>query len=361
MGGGTVWFLISRGRRVCTGVDLGTHEIKVVRMALNGTEPVVLGCSAVPAPRFSYAEGLVQAEMMAALEEALRAAGSAKDAEVLVAAVGGGRVITRNIVIPAMPGKDFKAAVRWEAERHLPVPPEELVIKHVNLGKIVTGGAAHVHVLLVGVSRKLVQEYRTLFRETGRVLTALDLQALALWRLFFGSGPERAGGQEAVALVDIGAGHTEFVVVRDGCFQYCRSLAGGAGSLTGAVRPFAGTGPAVKNAYGDRSKVQAAGEACWGEEAGPEYGVRAGGGGLTANIRRSIDWYQSRNWGQRVARVVLSGGGSGNAGLAGYLGGQLRLPVDAGRVRLSLPAAVEGGFDRKFAVAAGLALRELVR
>lgn len=360
-----VWFrklsrLLSRGSRVCTGVDLGTHEIKVVRMAHNGNRPVVLGCASVPAPSGTQPGGPNRPEMAAALEEALQAAGAAEGANGLVTAIGGGRVITRNILLPVMPEREFEAAVRWEAERHIPVPPDELVIRHVRLGEVVTDGVAQFHVLLVGAPRKLVQDYDTLFRETGRVLNAVDLQSLALWRLFFGFQPERTQ-PGTVILLDIGANHTEFVVVQDGSFRYSRSLPGGAGSLTGAFPSSPGTGPATEREQnGNLEPEEYAGGAFW-REAGPEYAAGLEGGELLSNIRRSIDWYQSRNRGRRVERVIVSGGGSRKAGLTGYLAGQLGLPVDTGRARVSFPGAGEGEFDRKFAVAAGLALREMVR
>lgn len=360
-----VWFgrssrFFTRGRRVCTGVDLGTHEIKVVRMADNGNGPVALGYASVPTPSVVFSDGLNRPEMMTALEEALQAAGAGGGADRLVTAIGGGRVITRNILLPVMPERELEAAVRWEAERHIPLPPDELVIRHVSLGEVVTGGVAQFHVLLVGAPRKLVHDYGALFRETGRILTAVDLQSLALWRLFFGFRPERAQ-PGTVALLDIGACHTEFVVVQDGQFQYSRSLPGGAGTLTGVVQCPPGAGAAADREKGENPEPEEpAGAVSW-RETGPEYPAGLEAGELLFNIRRSIDWYQSRNRGRRVERIMISGGGSNKAGLTGYLAGQLGLSVDTGHARVSLSGSGGGEFDRKFAVAAGLALREMVR
>jgi type IV pilus assembly protein PilM len=349
----------AQASRVCTGVDLGTHEIKVVRMAHNGSRPAVLGWAAVPSPAGAEPDGPNRPETAAALEEALQAAGAVEGADGLVTAIGGGRVITRNILLPAMPERELETAVQWEAERHIPVPLDQLVIRHVNLGEVVTEGTTRLHVLLVGAPRKLVRDYAALFREAGRELSAVDLQCLALWRLFFGFQPEKIG-PETVALLDIGANHTELVIVQDGSYCGSRSLPGGAGNLSGALYSLSGTGPAADCEPGENREVRCRAGASW-RETGPEYAAGAFGAHLLPNIRRSLEWYQSRNRGRRVERLIVSGGGSRKDGVTGYLAGQLSLPVDTGRAPVSFPGAQEAAFDPKFAVAAGLALWEMVR
>lgn len=340
-------------------MDLGTYEIKVVRMAHNGGRPAVLGWAAVPSPPGAGPDGPNRPETAAALEEALQAAGAAEGTDgLLVTAIGGGRVITRNILLPAMPERELETAVQWEAGRHIPVPLDQLVIRHVNLGELVTDGTARLHVLLVGAPRKLVRDYAALFREAGRELSAVDLQCLALWRLFFGFQPERIQ-PETVALLDIGANHTELVIVQDGAYCGSRSLPGGAGNLSGALPSLSGTGPATGREPGENREARRRGGASW-REAGPEYAAGVEGAHLLPDIKRSLEWYQSRNRGRRVERLIVSGGGSRKDGVTGYLAGQLSLPVDAGRAPVSFPGAKEE-FDPKFAVAAGLALWEMVR
>jgi type IV pilus assembly protein PilM len=363
----------NRGGRVYTGVDLGTYRIKVVRIkvAAGRTKPEVevLGRAAVPTPADGLANGLNRPEMAAALGQALEAAGVAADAGDLVAAIGGGRVITRNLMLPVMPEKEMVAAVGWEAERHLPLPADELIIRHVTLEEVEIEGVAQQHVLLVAVPRDLVLKYAALFRETGRELLAIDLPALALWRMYFGLDSEAAQAG-VVAVLDIGAVHTELVVVREGRFRYARSLPHGGNALTEALARTLGVDFAVAQRIKEGEEPgeavsalpeQTGRQAVATGAAGSELSLLAGLVELVREVRRSLDWYNAQNRGYPVERIILSGGGSRADGLVDYLAQNLGLPVEIALMRAGPAHSIAPlPLDPAFAVAVGLALREVV-
>lgn len=349
----------TRGNRVCTGVDTGTRRIKVVRVKKGEHGPVVISRASSPTPPGGLQDGgLARPEMVAALSRALQEAGVQEGGRDLVATIGGGRVITRSILMPLMPGAELEAAVKWEAERHIPLPVSQLIVRHVCLGEVEVEGTVQTHVLLAAVPRNLVHEYCALFREADRGLLAIDLQPLALWRVFFGLNRKEAV-PGTVAVLDLGAASTELAVVRNGRLGYTRALPRGGNALTEALASGLGVDFATAELMKEAGEPGGLTEAAATGEAGPAFPFHHGTSELLREIRHSIEWYQSREYGHPVERVTVSGGGSKLRGLIDYLAGQLGLPVEVGRFP---PVLEDAGADTDpaFAVAVGLALREVV-
>jgi type IV pilus assembly protein PilM len=339
-------------------VDLGSHLIKVVRLRKSADGPQLLGRAAVPMPVDPGRDGVGRPEVAAALAQALEAAGVPEGAGELVTAIGGGRVITRPILMPPIPEKELEAALRWETEQHIPLPVHELIVRHVDMGAAEQEGDVQHRLLLVAVPRKVVEDYCTPFREVNRPLLAIDLHALALWRVFFGLRPEEAP-VEAVAVLDIGAAHSELAVVRDRKFRYARSLPRGGEALTEALARTHGLDLAAARRIkeGETAELPEAAAAAEGNRGFP---LQVGLTELVREVRRSLDWYQTQNRTHPVERIILSGGGSKPPGLAAYLAEQLGLPVEPGRITVSGASGGDEEMDPAFAVALGLALREVL-
>ncbi|MBE0467395.1 MAG: type IV pilus assembly protein PilM, partial [Candidatus Desulforudis sp.] len=320
--------VLQRRKQFCTGVDLGSHRIKAVRLQKGADGPRLVGRAFVSTPVDIVRDGVNHPEMAAALARTLEAAGVPEEAADLVTAVGGGRVITRNILMPAMPEKELAAGLQWEAERHIPLPVQDLIIRHVDLGKEERDGVVQRHVLLVAAPRTVVDDYCALFRETGRYLLAVDMQALALWRVFCGLAPESAPAGTA-AVLDIGAVHAELAVVRDGQLRYARTLPGGGEALTEALVRTLGVDAETARRIKEGENPDGRSEAAVAETE-RSFSLQVGLIELVREIRRSLDWYQTQNREQPVARIILSGGGSKVSGLPDYLTEQLGLPVAPG-------------------------------
>ena len=322
--------------------------------------PVVIGQAAVPTPVDLEREGVGRPEVAAALSQALEAAGVPEGAADLVTAIGGGKVITRGIVMPPMPAKELESALRWEAERHIPLPVDDLIIRHVDLGEAEDDRAGSRRLLLVAVPRTVVENHLVPFREAGRALRAIDMYALALWRVFCGLDPE-AAPPGTVAVLDIGAVHTELVVVSGGRFRYARSLPHGGEALTEALARTQGLDLAAARRIKEGESALPPSEAA-AAAADPDrmFPFQVGLTELVRDVRRSLDWYRAQHRADPVTRIILSGGGSKPDGLAGYLAAQLGLPVELGKPEILKAPGGKAAIDPAFTVALGLALREVL-
>jgi type IV pilus assembly protein PilM len=355
-------FKLWHGKPAVAGVHIGMKHIRVVKVERNGEGFSVVSTGIHPTPAGVFPDDIHSAALAEALTLAVRAADAGTAA--LATVIPGEKAIVRHIRLPVMPEKEVGAAVRWEAERHIPVPVGELVIRHAALGDVSGGGVKQLHVLLVAAPRKTVQEYYALFQRAGLRLAAIDLQAIALWRVFTGRGKTDGG---TVAIVNIGSVSSQFITMRDDHLQLTRMLmVGGDVSIDAKgedkkVNRADGAIAMQKDGGGISGNARTA-----GVNTGDDVGkVTAGlerrrAKEIAGAIRDSLNWYHAETRGNPVERIIICGSWANLTGLSGLITAALGLPVDAGFRNLGVR---NGGpvkkLDPSFATALGLALREV--
>lgn len=394
------------------GIDVGAAHIKTTAVRISEGRPSIAALHATPTPPGVFAGEFDGEALAGALRQV--AAECGLEGREVVSSVWGDKVITRHVSIPFMPDKELEKAVRWEAEKFIPVPVSDMIIRHVKLGEVEEAGVKQVHLLLAAVSTDLVYQYHAAFEQANLKLTALDLQSFALWRVFNGESglfspaydAESLAENEAYAVVDIGKQKTHFVIIRDAKFKYTRTFPVGISLQTGAP---AGTGE--KDIYTASRDVPAAvvheAASAGARDANVPHGAgaaalfndefRSGLGELTRELQRSLDFYKTRDRGFPARRLIITGGGAKLQGLAQFLTGELGIPVQVGIVKCALeasgdvsppptqpgakndepaqpgetgqsgesgepgkPGSHTAGIDPAFAVSLGLALREII-
>lgn len=348
------------GKTRFTAIDPGADEIKMVQVDTAGGSPVVMAYGRHPAPAGAWTHPADDQAAAEALREVMRQANA--PAGEVITAIGGDRVITRHVRVPLMPARELASAVRFEAEKHLPEPLEQYTLRYLNLGETAAGGGKCLRLLLAAAPTAFIYDFYGVFARAGLPPAAIDLQPIALWRVFGGlqSATATAG---TVGLIDIGASATQLVVVRDRSLQLTRTLPVGGDSLTRALAAEYGLNNArarrLKEAKGALLSAAQAKSAGAGAKR-LDASLRDALTGLVREIRRSLDYYANREGRPPAGRLVVSGGASKLRGLREFLVEALGVPVEFAAVGVpGLPdgGPDAGGFDPAFAVALGLALR----
>jgi len=344
-------------------VDIGSREIKVVQVSTASGSPVVTASGRHPTPTGALEHPINENSLVDALNEVILASGIQVDE--VIATISGDRVITRHVKVPVMPGKELEAAVYFEADKFIPVPVDELTVRHLNLGIIESGGEKFFHLLLAAVPTSFVYDYYGIFIRAGLIITAIDLQSLSLWRVF--SGLQTSAAREGtVGILDIGASTTQFVVVRDRVLQLTRTLPVGGNLLTRSLAEHYG----LDYLEAQRMKEEE-GELLGAEQAASvtagamqmDFSLRDGLSGLVREIRRSLDYYAAQENATAIERFIISGGTSKLKGFREFFAEAMEAPVDFGYPGVpGLPGddPVAARFDPAFAVVLGSALREVV-
>ena len=109
------------------GVEIGTSAIKVVVLKA-GSPPVLQHAVTTPTPIGSMRDGLVVEPQAVATELKNLLAQHRITTRQAVTAVPNQSAVTRNIMVPRMERKELQEAIKWEAERYIPYPIDEVAL-----------------------------------------------------------------------------------------------------------------------------------------------------------------------------------------------------------------------------------------
>lgn len=288
------------GHKSFIGVDIGTSQIKSAEVQINDQGFEILSLQECPTPTGS------DDEMILALKKMI------PGARQVITCAGGGDVVCRIVRFPRLKEKELEAAVRYEVESFLS-SPEKMIIRYVPLQP-----GQGQELLLLAVQKETVYRYYKIFSMAGLMLTAVDLPAFALWRLF---GRKT---RDSRVIIDLGAKFTTIVLVNKGVIRLIRTLSAGGEDIENSAA-LSGTMELFKNA-------------------------------LASEIRRSLIYYSNQE-NVSVEKVILTGGTSKLAGISNYLQDVIDVPVARGMISDLQRREI----DPTFAVAVGLALREVIK
>ncbi|MHB0913266.1 MAG: type IV pilus assembly protein PilM [Armatimonadota bacterium] len=311
------------------GIDIGSKSIKIARAEPGKHGARITHVAMCPTPPDCVKEGVVvnAPEVAAAIRFALRAAGIKASGG--VAAIAGPGVTVRQVQLPAMPEKVLRKSIRFEAGKFISTSVEDSVIEFDILGP---AGDGQMNLLLVAAPNSMVDSKVAVLEQAGLEPLAVDIEVFAMLRVLAGGRPVDEG---TLALLDIGASHTEINLVSRGELALTRTIPIAGDSLTSAIRGARGCSEEeaeqVKHGL-DLSEMVSAPP---GQVGGPdERAVQSLIDELLREIRRSINYYQSQlPEGAKdlfVDRMVLAGGTTRLAGLAPYVKSRLSIEVEQG-------------------------------
>lgn len=345
------WRSIFKRNTSYTAIDIGASEIKLAEVTRQGKDVFISSLGSLKTPEGAFSENPSVELLAEAVKELVEISGV--NCKEVITSIGGGLVITRHIRMPKMPVDELEKAVRWEAEKYIPLPVKDLVLRHVVMDEVNVEGNKQLNILLVAAPKELVYSYLDIFARAGLEVSAIDIQSFALWRVFLRNNTDEG----AVAVIDLGGQTSRFIISEKGCIRYTRILPFGGMQLTADKD----TPRVQERLYGEAdltySMIAAATDLDEGMPSA-QKGLRE----LVREVKRSLDFYKVQELGNTVEKIIITGGTSKFEGLGAYLATELGLPVELGVP--GLPVSKKNGLaepvDPAFSVAIGLALREVL-
>jgi type IV pilus assembly protein PilM len=379
---------VAKGR---IGLDIGSTAVREVE--LTGSDPPsVVKAAQVPLPQGAVENGEVKDPQ--AVAEALRELlerGGFKAKRVFMG-VGNQRVVVREIALPFLPEKELRASLGFQVQEFIPMPVDEAVLDYDPIGEFEQDDRTMLRMLLVAAQRQMVDT--VISAATGAKLepVGLDLVPFAMVRSVGTTGVGmdlEDEGDEAV--IDIGAHVTNIVVHARGTVRFVRILPSGGRDITLAIARGIGVDDeaAERLKRGEDVAVVTSAPAAAESEDQPEGGPDGGPEGEEApppptagppdlervreiamqraasfvdEIRSSLEFYTAQAQGARIARVLVTGGGSKLEGFLELLRQRIPVQVDPGQVfqharsQLSLSEEALAEAEPVLAVAVGLAI-----
>lgn len=348
--------------RTRVGVDVGSTAVRVAEVA-SGDVPVIVRAAQVSlAPGAVEAGEVRQPELVADALRELWSKSGVKSKQVYLG-VGNQRIVVREVAIPWLPEKELRETLSFQVQEFIPMPPDEAVLDFDPLGELDQGGRRMQRILLVAAHKAMIGPLVEAVQLAKLDPQGIDLVPFAVVRAV-GAGDEAldldAPGDEAV--VDVGAHVTSICVHERGITRFVRMLPSGGRDISLAIaRGLSLSDEDAESAKRGESVATEAGEV---DSAEVSRVALARAGSFVDEVRSSLEFYAAQVPGARIARVLVTGGGSRLDGFLELLQERIPVPVDRGKVferckselDLTAEAAVEA--EAVLAAAVGLAIPE---
>jgi len=340
------------GKKVATfGLDIGSSSVKAVSLVPGKAGYALRSFAMVDLPREAISEGSIKRPeaVIEAIRECVREAGV--EGALAVISISGRDSIVKRVPLPKVSAQELSDAIYLEAEHHIPFAIDDVFLDYQVVGE----SANSMSVLLVATKKGKVLEYVSVVERARVGVGIVDLDVFAIQNQY--ERNTSADGGEAVALIDIGASVMKTNVVHGGSSIFARDVPFGGNSYTDAIAERLGI------------SVDRAEAAKHGHEVGIQYGdlapaLEAVSRELSLEVQRTFDYFASTAESERIAKIVLSGGGAKLAGIEDFLASSWGVPVELARPLAAIhcdPARWSEeklrGADCQLAVAVGLGLR----
>jgi len=334
--------LPSFGRKSVVGLDIGSHSVKAVEIAIKGKDKGFdlrsLGVARMPSEAIVQGAFLNSSAIVDAIQEAVQS-GRIKGKEV-AAAVAGHSVIVKKVSLPAMTREELEDQIQWEAEQYIPFDVNEVNLDFQILQTSESEG--QMDVLLVAAKKDLIDDYCQVIAEAGLTPIAIDVAAFAVenaYEINYEVEPEGV-----IALVNIGAQVVNINVVQDGVPAFTRDITTGGNQYTEEIQK------ALSISFDEAERLKIGGDASeQSQDVVPqevEHAIRSVTDTVVGEISRSLDFFTATAADRRIGKVLLCGGGSRVSGFlntfAERTGFEVELMNPLGRM---LPSK---GFDTAF-------------
>ncbi|MEJ2204641.1 MAG: type IV pilus assembly protein PilM [Gemmatimonadota bacterium] len=338
-------------KRTSTGLDIGSGFVKVVEVDHSGNQPEVVRVAMRPLLPDAIVEGeIMDYGLVSDTVRGLFQAMGVKGGDV-VTGIGGHDVIIKKIEMDRMKESDAREVIRWEAEQHVPFDIRSVELDFQILNPRDNG--LQMEVLLVAAKRELVDTKIGLLRDAGLNPRIIDVDAFALHNAFEHNYPESMTG--IIALVNVGHETTNVNILEDGVPILTRDIPFGSRRIREDLQRERGlTAEQAEDVVQARHVVSDL-----------ERFVESSADEIAVGIERASAFLMTREDGDTLGRIFLSGGGARVPGMVEALARRMnvetqlvnpfeRVPVRsgaAGEVRIDEAAPM-------LLLPLGLALRE---
>ncbi|MEQ9401769.1 MAG: type IV pilus assembly protein PilM [Longimicrobiales bacterium] len=338
-------------KRTSIGLDIGSGFVKVVEVDHSGDQAEVVRVAMRPLLPDAIVEGeIMDYGLVSDTVQGLFADLGMKGADV-VTAVGGHDVIIKKIEMDRMKESDAREVIRWEAEQHVPFDIKSVELDFQILNPHDDG--LQMEVLLVAAKRELVDNKVGLLQDAGINPTIIDVDAFALHNAFGYNYPHDQEG--IVALVNVGHETTNVNILEDGVPILTRDIPFGSRKLREDLQRERGlTAEQAEDVVQARDTVDDL-----------ERFVTASADEVAVGIERASAFLMTRDDGETLGKIFLSGGGARIPGMVESLAGRMNVETSLVNPFERVPVQAEASPDFSIDEAApmlllplGLALRQ---
>ncbi len=345
------------------GIDIGTASIKIVEVKNAKDRPLLVNYGILESP--DHLERLNSAIQTSSLS-----IGIAHTTELLRLLLSKMKPRTKEAVVslpsflsfmtllemPDMPPRDMAKAISFQVQQYVPFDTKNIAVDWTSVGSYETqAGEKRQQISLTAVPNEYIARYQKIFKKTGIVLRALEVESFSIVRSLIGNDPT------ATIIADIGNRSTNIAVADQGFLKHNAQIDFAGVSLTQAIAK--GLSISIKRAEELKKRNGLAGKTSGEYELSTLMMPFLDA--ILMEIKRVKAIYEKKSL-RTIERVILTGGGSRLVGIASYAEQQLGIPVIVDNPLKNIrydPAhePVLASLAPLFSVAIGLGIRRITQ
>lgn len=346
-----------RGQISTTGLDIGNHSIKLVKLRhlKNGYFLEATGIKDLPTGTIEGSE----IKKKDVLIEAITTLVNQCDPSIVevVFSMSGHGIISDKFTFKIDPKENAEELILWEAGQRSPFDVDDITLDYKILHRNDTTN--EIEVLLVAAKNQVMQNYIDVLYEAGLKPVIVDVDAFAINNCY---AIESAGMPPAnvIALVNIGHDLTNVTFVKNGMYHSARDISTAGDFFNKTLQRNLG----LSN---DEAAMMLKGRCTTSiDQAKLTQSIEYAAEELSSGIDLAFSYFKSSEKSESIDRIVLSGGGAYIPGITEFLENrhQVNVQISNPLACIEYDPGLFGSIDPQnisalLTVAIGLALRKV--
>jgi len=214
---------LTRNRYWPIALDIGTESIRMLQLHRVGNIISVNACSQWQFPRSASQDVQQRRQLMVpAVREMFRSA-PFKGRRV-VSALSCDQVTIKNVRLPHMPEHEMAEAIKWEAKERFGYDPQRDQIAFLNAGQVRSGNETRDELIILTVPQQETAAHLEMLNAMGLLPEHIEVQPMAMFRVFERWLRRRADEQAVSVIADIGRSATRVIVARGRDIVFIKSI-----------------------------------------------------------------------------------------------------------------------------------------
>lgn len=217
-----MWFGLSKTRLSPVGIDFGARRLKLLQITLTDP-PRIIAAAAIDLPDEARQDPAARQAFYAEHLPRLLKGGGFRGRRVMCS-MPAYQTLIQHLQVTGNDRDDLREQVAAHLRGRLNVDPARMVVRHFQVGQIVTDGAMRQEVICLAASRDVVMRYVTLMKQLRLDVVGMHSEPLALLAAFGHMFRREADSERTTAFIDIGAGTTKVVVAHGRQIALAKSI-----------------------------------------------------------------------------------------------------------------------------------------
>lgn len=354
-----------------TCIELGTNAIKAVQFKVKGKDFSIIDLGIQKLPLETIVDGLIADDSVVSSELHNLLQSLSGGSKHIITTVPNDNLLIRNIEMPNMNKKEIRESLKWEADEQLPYPVENAALDYLKIEET----EDVIKYIVAAVKKNVVDNYLHPFERLNLKPEVINVQPMALVSLLDYQGQV----DNNIAIIDIGASATQITIANKRDIMLSRTIDTGGTSFTNSIMD-------VKNIdfqsaeeekkeldLGLEAETEAEEDALSSMPIGMEVenedntNLRNLATRLSAEITRSLDFFNMKHRDEEVEKIFITGGASRLSGLQKIISEEINrdlLIIDPFKnIKTKVDSEKEKmmqHFKYEFAVAVGLGVSEVM-